>query len=99
MMVITPLFLSIQVPEVLIGDARDGYVRDLDLLFADQVEQEIEGPLEEIQAHRVGQRTPPSACGGCGAPQLQVLLEVTEPGISVNGECFGKYIPILLYIK
>jgi hypothetical protein len=35
----------------LLGDARDRDVEDVDVLLANQVQQEVERPLEAIQAH------------------------------------------------
>ncbi len=43
----------VEVFEVLLGDLRDGDVGDLHLVQADQVQQEIEGPLEGREHHRI----------------------------------------------
>src|SRR5512141_64893 len=42
----------VEVGEVLLGDPGDGDVVDVELLLADQVQQDVEGPLEDVETQR-----------------------------------------------
>ena len=50
---------QVEVGQVLLGDLRDRDVVDVELLVADQVEQDVEGALEDVEAQR---DVPDGAC-------------------------------------
>src|SRR5262249_21811277 len=48
------LLHQLEISQVLLGDVRDRDVVDVDFVFSDQIEQQVEWPLKDFQLNAVG---------------------------------------------
>ena len=68
--------------QVLVGDLRDVDGADVNLLAADQVQQEIERPLETVGANAIRHDAPPPLRNGEGEQQVaQIAGGYSDEGL------------------
>jgi hypothetical protein len=53
------------VGDELVGDRRQRDLGDVELVLADQLQQQVERPLEDVEAHRERRRLLRARCHGC----------------------------------